>query len=768
MSAISASAPASADRFGRGDPATRAATLPPRGRASQTRTLYGRERHIRRHLGPHNALLVCGALALGILVVYAPVRHFDFVSFDDPLYVTDNPPVESGLTAASVAWAFTTTHAANWHPLTWLSHMTDVELFGLDAGGHHATSVVLHVVATLLLFGVLRTATGAPSASAFVAMAFAFHPLRVESVAWISERKDVLSACFWMLTLAAYVRWARRPTPAGYALVVVAFVLGLLAKPMLVSLPVALLLLDYWPLRRLPAVPRARAVLPLVVEKLPLFLLAMLSAAVTFYAQRAGGAVMALDKVPLSARLANAAVAIWRYIGAIAWPSGLAIYYPYRTWSAWSAWTAAGALVVASGLAVRAAPRHPYVLAGWLWYLVTLLPVIGIVQVGAQSMADRFTYLPQIGISIVIAWGAAEALRGWRRGPVVLAAAAAGLAVAWLAVSARQVGYWRDTETLFARALAVTQDNSLAHLSYGEALARAGRLDEARRHYDEALRLNPASAAAHLNVGNALARDGHAEAAGAQYREAIRLNPNLPEARNSLGLLLARAGKLDEAIAEYRAALAIKSHYPEAHVNLGHALRALGRFDDAVAEYHAALARHPEWSEAHYGLAVSLGSLGDLAAAEREYRETIRLDPSFADAQFGLGLVLAAEGRTPEAIAALRTAVALAPDWPVASEALAWLLATRDDGAVADARDAVALAERARTATGRDDARLLDTLAAAYAANGRFADAAETARHAASVARRAGDDAFAADVEKRLARYETGQPVRSAARVAPR
>jgi len=319
--------------------------------------------------------------------VYAPVRHFDFVSFDDPLYVTDNPPVESGLTPASVAWAFTATHATNWHPLTWLSHMLDVELFGLDAGAHHVTSVVLHVIAALLLFAVVDTATGALWASAFVAMTFAFHPLRVESVAWISERKDVLSTCFWMLTMGAYVGWVRRPTYARYVLVVVAFALGLLAKPMLVSLPVVLLLLDYWPLRRLPSL---RVALPRVVEKLPLFALAALAAAATFWAQRAGGAVMPLDKIPLSARLANAAVSVWRYIGAMLWPSHLAIYYPYRTWSAFVAWSAAAAVVVASALAVRAAPRHPYVLVGWLWYLVTLLPVIGIVQVGAQSMADRF------------------------------------------------------------------------------------------------------------------------------------------------------------------------------------------------------------------------------------------------------------------------------------------------------------------------------------------------------------------------------------------
>ena len=709
-------------------------------------------------------LVVCGALVVGILVIYAPVRHFEFVSFDDPQYVMDNPTVASGLTAHGVVWAFGASHAANWHPLTWLSHMLDVELFGLDAGAHHLTNVFLHAVNSLLVFALFGVMTGQPWHSAFVAMVFALHPLRVESVAWVSERKDVLGACFWMLTVLAYVRWTRRPGPARYAAVLALFALGLMAKPMLVTLPAVLLLLDYWPLGRLSP----RALGARTAEKLPLVVLAGLAAAATVYAQRAGGAMVALDRIPLAARLANASISYVRYIGATVYPVHLAIFYPYRPWPAWMALAATGALVAVSAAAVRLSRRCPYLLFGWLWYVVTLTPVIGVVQVGSQAMADRFTYVPQIGLSVILAWGAGEVLRGWRHRDVALGAAALAIGVVCVVVSARQTRYWRSTEALFDRALAVTRDNYLAQLSLGAALVDQGRLDEARAHYFEGLRLNPGSAIAQVNVGNVLAREGRPDEAEGHYREALRLKPEMVEAHNSLGLLLARAGKMDEAIAHFRDARTTNPDYPESRVNLGNALRALGRFDEAAAEYRAVLRRRPDWADARYGLAVSLGSLGDLAGAEREYREAARLDPALAEAQFGLGIVLQGRGMTREAIAALREAVRRDPGLSVAAEALAWLLATSDGGDPADAAEAVRLAETARTAEGHDSPRLLDTLAAAYATAGRFAEAAATARQAAALARAGGDDRFAGDVEKRLALYESARPVRSSARETPR
>jgi tetratricopeptide (TPR) repeat protein len=707
-------------------------------------------------------LLVCGALALGVAVIYAPVRHFGFISFDDPQYVIDNPAVESGLGWDGLVWAFGAPHAANWHPLTWLSHMLDVSLFGLDAGPHHVGNVVLHLLNALLLFAVLRAATGRDGASGFVAMVFAFHPLRVESVAWVAERKDVLSTCFWMLTLAAYVAWTRCGGARRWTLVLLAFTLGLLAKPMLVSLPVVLLLLDYWPLGRAGTRPSARRSLALAVEKAPLFVLAALAAAATVYAQGSGGAMVALDRIPPSARAANAAVSYLRYLAATVWPTRLAIFYPYRAWPAWAGWGAAAVLVATTAIAVRVAPRRPYVLVGWLWYVVTLLPVIGLVQVGSQAMADRYTYVPQIGLLIAVAWGAVDALACRPHRTAALATATAIVASACVGLSVRQVRYWADTPTLFEHALAVTQGNYLAHLSLGAVLRDQGKADEARRHYVEALRLNPMSAAAQVNVANALPAEQRAEAE-AHYREALRLSPNLPEAHNGLGLLLARTGRLDEAMEHYRLAIAAKPHGAEAHANLGNALRTLGRYAEAADEYRAAIRRHPEWPDAHYALAVSLGSLGDLAGAEREYRETLRLDPTLAEADLGLGLVLEARGMSTEAIEALRAAVRLQPDWALAAEALAWALATAGNGTT----EALALAERLHAA-GDESPRLLDTLGAARAAAGRFADAASAARRAAALARAGGDVAFAADVEKRVALYEAGQRVRSSERVAPR
>jgi len=535
---------------------------------------------------PPDALLVAAALVAGILVVYAPVRTFDFVSFDDPQYVTDNPDVAGGLTLRSIGWAFTAAYAANWHPLTWLSHMLDVSLFGLDPGPHHVTNVLLHVASSLLLYALLRTLLPSRRASAFVALVFALHPLRVESVAWVSERKDVLSTLFWMLTLRAYVGWVRRPGRGRYALVVVLFALGLMAKPMLVTLPVVLLLLDWWPLRRLPTVPGWRDVAALVPEKLPLVALAAGAAAATVYAQHSFGAMVTLDKIPPFARLANAAVSYVRYVGATLWPADLAIFYPYRPWPGGVVWTAVLALAGASAAAIACARRYPYVLVGWLWYLVTLLPVIGLMQVGSQAMADRFTYVPQIGLLLVVALAASDAIASG----VVLGVATAAIALACTIASARQVRYWRDTETLFDHALAVTRDNYLAHLSLGEALVRQHRFDEARPHYLEALRLNPASAGAHLNVGNMLIRDGHDDQAEPQLREALRIKSDFPEAQNSLGLLLTRRGRGDEAIHYYRAALAARPSYAEAHDNLGAALRSRGDYAGAAAEYRAALA----------------------------------------------------------------------------------------------------------------------------------------------------------------------------------
>ncbi len=694
---------------------------------------------------------IAGALVLAIVAVYAPVRDFEFINLDDTEYVVENPHVTSGVTPRSIIWAFTRSHSNNWHPLTWLSHMLDVEIFGLDAGGHHATSVLLHAVATILLFLVLRSMTGELGASAFVAMVFGLHPLRVESVAWVSERKDVLAACFWMLALGAYAGWVRSPTTLRYALLLVVYALGLSSKQMLVTLPVVLLLLDSWPLGRLRA---GSVLLPLVREKMPLLAFAVLASLATLAAQGAAGAVVTLDALPLGVRVQNALVSMVAYLGMTLWPVDLALYYPLRPLAGSAVLGAAAVLGIVSLLVARAAERTPALAVGWCWYLVTLLPVIGLVQTGSQARADRFTYLPQVGLAIMLAWGARAVLGRFRYASRTLVVLSLVVGAACLALTARQVRWWRDGETVFRHTIAVTGDNSLAQNHLGEALARQGRLEEAHAHYTEAVRLNPANAAAQVNLGNTLLRAQRTAEAEARYREALRLRADLPEAHNGLGVLLAQSAEPDEALVHYRHALSARPYYPEARLNLANALRARGDFIEAAAEYRQVAEQRPDWPEVRYGLGVCLGSLGDVAGAEGEYRVALRLRPDFAEAYYGLSLVHVTRGAVADAIAALRQAVRLRPDWPVPAEALAYLLVTAQDPALRNTAEAITLAESARAAAGRDTAHLLETLALAYAAAGRLAEATATARAAIELARSEENPDLAAVLEGRLQSYE--------------
>lgn len=521
-------------------------------------------------------LAVLALLALTV-AVYAPVGHFDFVQLDDPAYVTENPHVLGGLTLEGAAWAFTTGHAANWHPVTWLSHMLDVQLFGVAGGAHHLTSLALHAANTLLLFGLLALLTGALWRSALVAALFAVHPLHVESVAWVAERKDVLSTFFLLLTLWAYAGFVRSVGPAStaagvpagrsrrvyYALMLVAFALGLMAKPMLVTLPFVLLLLDVWPLgrmnpatgsskaggtrprskgrpaetRTLGAVVLLKTAWPLVREKLPLFVMAAASSVVTLVVQQRGGAVTAFEVYPFSLRLQNAVVSIAAYLRDAVWPAGLTVLYPFPP--AVPAGEVAISLVVLAvvSLAVyRLARREPYLLVGWLWYLGTLVPVAGLVQVGVQARADRYTYVPLIGIFIMVAWGLGAIVGRQPRLRMVVSAVAAS-AIVGCAVSARvQAGYWRDSVALWTRATMVTLhvDEFEAHMSLGAALGDQGRVNEAGDHFAEAAKLRPQSDAAHCSLGIALARSGRLPDAKRELNEALRLNPGNQAARRAL------------------------------------------------------------------------------------------------------------------------------------------------------------------------------------------------------------------------------------------
>jgi Flp pilus assembly protein TadD len=594
------------------------------------------------------------------LAVYAPTLRHGFVNYDDPEYVVENPHVRDGLTVANVRSAFTGTHSANWHPLTWLSHMLDCELYGIAPTGHHATSVVLHAANAGLLFGVLATATGATLPSAFVAAAFALHPLRVESVTWISERKDVLAGFFWMLTLAAWLRYAKRPRLPSYALVVAAFALGLLAKPMVVTLPFVLLLLDLWPLRR----ERRR---PVAWEIAPLVALSAGVSVLTFLAQRTWGAVTSLDTLPIGARVANAVVSFSAYVEKTVWPAGLAVFYPPRSPGAWQVAASALLLLAATALALRERHRRPYLLVGWLWYVGTLVPVLGLVQVGEQAMADRFTYLPQIGLLVMVAWAAAEL-------PLPRAAlgAAAGVALAALAaVTVRQQVFWADSVALFTHAAAVTRDNYVAEANIGAALLDRGDRDGAIPHLREAIRIRPGYAKPHVSLGKALAEAGDANAAGREYAVALAIDPGNPQAQYNLGLLRVGQGRLDEGIAAYREALRIDPGYTKARHNLGVALAAADRLPEAVEEYRKALALAPDLGVAHGNLAIALERLGRRDEAIAEYRVAVTLMPGDPTARYNLAACLVGAGRLPEAAAELREALRLRPGWPEGRAALA-------------------------------------------------------------------------------------------------
>ncbi len=516
------------------------------------------------------------AIAAAALAIHSGVRADAFLHFDDDLYVTDNPWVRDGLTWRGVAWAFRTLHAANWHPLTWLSHMLDVQLFGLDPGAHHLVNAAIHALNAALLLVVLARLTGAPLRSAAVALLFAVHPLRVESVAWVAERKDVLAACFGLLTLAAYERYARRPTLRRYAPVPVALAASLLSKPSWVTAPFLLLLLDVWPLQRVaaPWAPRdarcppspPRALRTLLLEKLPLLALSAASSVITLVAQRRGGAVVSLAHLDLGDRIANALVSSVRYLWKHAWPSPLAPLYPLPA-GGWSITATLGAAALLGAVTVAVLwnlRRWPWAAVGWGWFLGTLVPVLGLVQVGSQAMADRYTYLPGIGLTVAVVWSVARGVERLGR-PAQVAAGAGALAVAAVlsVLTVRQERLWSDQETLFRHTVAVTEGNGRAHLVLSQALLEGGRPLEALAHAREAVRLDPSNPRAHKNLGFALYRTGLLEESAAELEQALALEPDYAEAHGNLAIVYGKLGRFDDAAREMRAEQRLRSSRPE-------------------------------------------------------------------------------------------------------------------------------------------------------------------------------------------------------------
>lgn len=537
--------------------------------------------------------LVCVALAGATLLVYGQIGTYPFVNYDDWAYVESNAQVGRGLTWEGLAWAVTSLEIGNWHPVTWLSHMLDVELFGLDAGIHHWVNLGLHIFNSLLLFGIFNRITACLWKSAFVAALFALHPLHVESVAWVSERKDVLSAFFFMLTVRGYVLWVERPAPWRYVAVVIFFVLALMAKPMVVTLPFVLLLLDFWPLGRIGPVGSGKGRAGVVVEKIPLLILTALSCIMTYHAQNVGGAVSRMDVLPLHLRVVNAVIAYGAYLQKMIWPQNLAVFYPLPENLPWIEATLAGLLVaVLFVFAFRQMGRRPWLTMGWLWYAGMLVPVIGLVQVGSQAMADRYTYLPLIGMFVIVAWGMDDLFSAVPGGRIVLATSAV-LTIAWLSVlTVWQVGHWQSSTELFGHALAVTRNNHLAHYNMGGALKARGRHAEALIHFRKALALYPDSGT-HNNIGVILAGQGRADEAEVHWLQAMALAPDDPEAYANYGLMLVRRGRLEKGMAYLYKALAVDPDFGPAHAHMGMAMLRRGDIHGAIAALRKALALNP-------------------------------------------------------------------------------------------------------------------------------------------------------------------------------
>jgi tetratricopeptide (TPR) repeat protein len=661
-------------------------------------------------------------LVLATIAVYWSATRCDFVTYDDHMYVLDNTHVTTGLTLENVWWAFRSDYAANWHPLTWLSHMLDCQMFGLKPWGHHLSSVLLHGLNAGLVFALLHLMTGAPWRSLLVAALFAVHPLRVESVAWVSERKDLLSSFFGLLALIAYVGYAQggnqnaegneqnpatpdtqpatRSTfhaPLFYWLSLFFFALGLMSKPMLVTWPLVMLLLDYWPLRRfefLTLNAQRSTLLRLVREKIPFFVLVALMSAVTFVVQKQGGAMTGVTSLPLGARVGNALISYCRYLGKLFRPVDLvACYWHPGQWPLGKVLLAGGVILAISVVMWLQRRRFPYLLIGWLWFLGMLFPVIGLVQVGEQAMADRYTYLPSLGVLILAVWGACELTRGWRYHVIALSVAGGAAIVSCLALTQQQIGYWKDGVALFGHALEVTKDNQIAHTAFGDALGRKGQTDEAIGQYQEALRLQPGYALAHNNLGVALSLKGQSDEAIHQFQEAIRLKPDYPEAYYSLGVTLINKGQIDEAILQVREAVRLKPSYAEARNNLGVYLGMKGRLDEATRQLQEAVRLRPDDAVVHCNLGNALAMKRQINEAIRQYQQAIRLKPTYADAHNNLANALLGKGQIEMAIAGFKAAIQLKTNYaePHNNLGIAYVGKGQLDDAIEQFREAVRL-----------------------------------------------------------------------------
>ena len=732
---------------------------------------------------------ICFFLAALVWVVFGQTVHFEFVNFDDDVYVYKNPQVTGGLNLHGITWAFTHVHSSNWHPLTWLSHVLDCQIYGLNPRGHHLTNILLHTATVILLFLVLRQMTGFMWRCAFVAALFAIHPLRVESVAWIAERKDVLSGLFFMLTIGTYVAYVHHARSVFYyGLTVLMTALALMSKPMVVTLPFILLLLDYWPLKRFDQPDRKVTFRYLIIEKIPLLGLAGAVCVITALAQKE-----AMSSPPFSLRLANALISYVTYLEQMISPLNLAVLYPFPDHLALSRIAVAAViLLIISIAAVAMRHRQPWLLFGWLWYLVALLPVIGILQVGAQAHADRYTYLPQIGLYIALAWTMAELCSGRLYRTVVLGGLSAAVLIALTFLSHTQTSYWRSSETLWTHDLICTADNLTADINYGNVLLEKGKIDEAVAYYQKALRFKSDNADANVSLGYALIQKGKGDEAMPYLQKALEIKPDNPEAHNDLGIVsfgkgntseaiahfekalqarpdyaeafynygnaLFQQGDMDGAIIRYQQALRIKPDYVEARYNLGNALFQKGKIDEAILNYQQAIQAKPNYLSATYNLGMAFKQKGKTDDAIAQFRRALELQPDSAETCYNLGNVLVQKGEEAEGITNLQRAVEIKPDLPDALNDLAWELATSPQASLRNGKQAVELAQRADHLADGKDLDVLDTLAAAYAEAGEFPEAVQTARKAIDLAQASGQADRLKQFNTELQSYEAKQP----------
>ncbi len=594
--------------------------------------------------------LICLFITLITFAVYIQVLNHDFTNFDDNSRVTENHYVNGGLTHDSFFWAFSfkNKNGIYWHPLTWLSHILDCQLYGLNSGMHHLTSLIIHMVNSILLFLVFNRMTGELWKSAFIALLFAIHPINVESVVWVAERKNVLSTFFWMLTIYMYAAYTQRAKFYRYLLVFFFFALGLLAKPMLVTLPFALLLLDYWPLKRVGTqiIPSA---FRLIVEKMPLFLLSGTSIYLSILSRQGTEGIASSEQVTMGLRIANALVSYVGYIGKMLWPQNLAVYYPFPDMvPIWKAAFAGLFLVTVTLFALLCAKKRPYFSVGWLWFMGTLVPVIGLVQAGLwPAMADRWAYIPFIGLFINIVWGTPSLTEKWPHKTKILVIAATAFLLMLISNTVYQTRYWTNSITLFEHALRVTSNNAVAHTLLGSALTANGRLSEATIHLQKSLQISPESPKTYNGLGVVLGRQGKTDDAVKHFREALKLDQNYIECHKNLGIALANQGESSDAKNSFSEAIRLRPGYAEAHNGLGFVLVQQGDFNEAAKHFSESLMINPEDAEAHNGLGAALASQGNMNEAAKHFQNALRINPHFINAQINLKRALS-QGMTEE------------------------------------------------------------------------------------------------------------------------